>query len=89
MMHTIPTLSYILVLMLTLAALCGPMVCLGLLMEAGRRQEALRAQHCAEEEARRRQAEMRLAAEKQSIAEKFAKAGMGRAVGEAEPGLSA
>jgi len=72
MSGSIPSLSYFLVLMLTLGTLCCPLLGLARLMEASRVHEAQRARLRAAEDARRREAEMRLAAIKQSIAQKFA-----------------
>jgi len=82
-----PLLSYFLVVVLTLGTLCGPLVGLARLMEIGRVQEAQRAQLRAVEAARRHHVEMNLAAEKQAIAEKFAKASLGRAPQDSEPAV--
>ncbi len=86
MIGSTPLLSQFLVLVLTLGTLCGPLLGLARLMEAARLQEAKRARSRAHEEARRRDAEMKLAAIKESIAQKFAQPTLGRGADEAASG---
>lgn len=81
-----PLLSYFLVLMLTLGTLCGPLLGLARLMEAGRVHEARRLQAKAEQDAHRRAEAMKLAAVKQGIAEKFANSALSRSADDAQQG---